>query len=843
MIISSYVKSFVASCGRGDIDGDEIQLNDHVGMTVSATNYHYGVVGFLPADDEGRCLLELPGVEAETFVKAAIKMMTPREHWQEELTALMDFFNEIKVYRDDEGYVRVRLGVDDLSALRRLLGYVVNSTALQLIELLSVGPDFVERVALDCSSLVSAFRDIVLRLDQYTDHQKAVLKSCDGHRRVHFRGVAGCGKTFIALNEVLKYLDPHQNEDGGSTSSTPSCLFICRTNGLAYWFANWLCRRVGNDVLHKIWFLTGEHSATPRRLRSEWDDNVHQDLLVFSREDPSPPRFGLVVVDEAHAVLRMDKDDNDALRKAALKWSAPQEDTSDKDGVNDGRLILLSDLSQSEVENDKIAFPKDDDIKEVKILEVCRSTKRLAVAAMLFQSSGDIDGVECSHDQEGPYVRTVLFRVAVDQELLEVYAEKVWLDLKFMVVEQYPGIDLHTNMAIMVPHLAFRAELVDRLEKVLEREEAVEVLGHRLRLVAAKQATRLVHKDGHLRHHHHQRQHGRRRESWIIVDGVSEMEGLECPFVMLVGLDQEVKERVEVRVAQSLLYRGVTRCQLGLVVMNVQMSRSLLEFLCHVNREEGGLGAFEFDAAKGTVRRSKTTVQDGVKEEMKKTKKDVLGDASSRDEVSTSSESSNPTRKRRRGEGTHAVSLRAVRSSPSSPTRRDPSRLTGRQDTAINNDNDEDDGLEWLPSGRPSVVTFGDMGVFDTAGNDALDGLSYFSGQYVPSDVETVKEWRVADMPKGRYDHTAVALKDGRVLVVGGVVDGEDGVEGSWSVLSYDPHSNLWSDASDWPSLNEKRRVHATVLRRRYSQECECDRVVGVDTSGRPQSPMDVVVF
>ena len=200
---------------------------------------------------------------------------------------------------------------------------------------------------------------------------------------------------------------------------------------------------------------------------------------------------------------------------------------------------------------------------------------------------------------------------------------------------------------------------------------------------------------------------------------------------------------------------------------------------------------------------------------MKKTKKDVLEDASSRNEVSPSSDSSNPTRKRRRGEDTHADSFRAVRSLTSSLTRRDPSRLAGRQDTDINNDNndnDDDDGLEWLSSGRPSVVTFGDIGVFDTAGNDALDGLSYFSGQYVPSDVETVNEWRVADMPSGRSYHTAVALKDGRVLVVGGVVDDEYGNGVSSSVLSYDPHSNLWSDASDWPSLNEKRRFHATVL-------------------------------
>ena len=122
-------------------------------------------------------------------------------------------------------------------------------------------------------------------------------------------------------------------------------------------------------------------------------------MLCFRNEESPPSRFGLVVVDEAHSVFRVDSEENKVLRQRTSDLVA--------DDSEDTRLLILSDLSQSEVDEELIDFPTCE--IEVELQDVCRSTKRLAVAAMAFRRD-DVDGIGCSHEHEGLQVETSLFR-------------------------------------------------------------------------------------------------------------------------------------------------------------------------------------------------------------------------------------------------------------------------------------------------------------------------------------------------------------------------------------------------------------------------------------------------
>ena len=77
----------------------------------------------------------------------------------------------------------------------------------------------------------------------------------------------------------------------------------------------------------------------------------------------------------------------------------------------------------------------------------------------------------------------------------------------------------------------------------------------------------------------------------------------------------------------------------------------------------------------------------------------------------------------------------------------------------------------------------------------------------VKGDLEEFGSIEVAgSMHQSRYNHTATLLEDGRVLVVGGTIDGRTSI-GTCEL--YDPKGDSWEAGAD---LEQKRMRHSAEL-------------------------------
>lgn len=101
-----------------------------------------------------------------------------------------------------------------------------------------------------------------------------------------------------------------------------------------------------------------------------------------------------------------------------------------------------------------------------------------------------------------------------------------------------------------------------------------------------------------------------------------------------------------------------------------------------------------------------------------------------------------------------------------------------------------------------AAVALADGRVMVIGGNDATTLLS--SVELYDSRTDT---WRsAAPLPRARTQHTAVLLRDGRVLVVGGI-DSDGGATDT--TFLYDPRTDTWADG---PRMTVPRLQQATVL-------------------------------
>ena len=70
------------------------------------------------------------------------------------------------------------------------------------------------RIELDRTSYALKFELAMLQLENLTPHQSKKLEECEGKHRVHVKGPAGGGKTYVALHKIKKAL-----RSGGGTAA------------------------------------------------------------------------------------------------------------------------------------------------------------------------------------------------------------------------------------------------------------------------------------------------------------------------------------------------------------------------------------------------------------------------------------------------------------------------------------------------------------------------------------------------------------------------------------------------------------------------------------------------
>jgi len=343
---------------------------------------------------------------------------------------------------------------------------------------------------------------------------------------------------------MLEHNKKIQLAAGGSLSvkKQHKVLFVAKNRPLAMFVTKWLAQRVEGKrkrktLLKRLHVLFAPFDEGPRRYAEHSYDQHHLEFEPVT----NPPEYDLVVIDEAHHVFR-----DDALREAVMPYLAS----------SNTRCMLLSDVSQS-LRND-IKFPEG--LKSVHLTEVVRSSKRIVAGAMQFQTAGeDQKGAmetKCHHESEGPPLKSFLFDVNEGQDRAEVYAEQTLRAVR-NVTDEFSGLSLHDRLAIVVPNVEFRNMLLPALDQHMNGAYT----DRKFKLVTAEEASGLMGKGV-------ESAEDEKGAEWIIVDEISEMDGLERLIVIGVGLDSaandDTSDHLETR---SMLYRAMTRAHMMVSVV------------------------------------------------------------------------------------------------------------------------------------------------------------------------------------------------------------------------------------------------------------------------------------
>ena len=431
----------------------------------------------------------------------------------------------------------------------------------------------------------------LLRQSNLTDHQREKFEEIQRAKSglMHVSAVAGSGKTFLAVQLVIDTL----KETAGQV------LFIAPSLPLAFYFARWLGRRGSHENISLTSLLDRLVILVPT---TNFMKLVVQGRSLVSISDKTlcNTEYDLTVVDEAHDVYKDDVLDSGVLEKVKTK-----------------RWLLLSNLSQSSVLTPE--FPAN--LKEVRLTQVVRSTKRVVAGAAAFHATpADKEGLR-SLCPDGPPLKTFLFQtihVAGAEKDYVTYVQKSVAAIHF-IVDGYRGLSLHHRVALLVSDDDFRQKFEPMLKEALNIgkrkfdftsfQDSMSILP--LDLIGAEGS-----KDND---HDH--------DEVIILDTVENAKGLEQLFVFCIDLDSEINYSQNDATTRARIYQALTRAQLQAVVVNQAVKGGWLEFLGLIDSQ-----VQEFDESAALAETNGTTafnvISQKSKEKGKEESKEKLKKAS-----------------------------------------------------------------------------------------------------------------------------------------------------------------------------------------------------------------------
>ena len=394
------------------------------------------------------------------------------------------------------------------------------------------------QLRLDKTYFCEHYESQLLRQSTLTDHQRGKFEELqrEKSRLMHVNAVAGSGKTFLAVQLVINTL----KETAGQV------LFIAPSLPLCLYFIRWLGRRGPHEniffpsLLDRLVILVPTMNFMKLVVQG-------RSLVSNSDETLCKTEYDLTVVDEAHDIYKDDVLDSGVLEKVKTK-----------------RWLLLSNLSQSSVLTPK--FPPN--LKEVRLTQVVRSTKRVVAGAAAFHATPvDKEGLG-SLCPDGPPLKTFLFpHVAGAEKDYVTYVQKSVAAIHF-ILDGYRDLSLHHRVALIVSNDDFRQKFEPMLKKELKigkrKFDFVSFLDSMSILpLDLLQVEGL--KDN-------------KDDEVMILDTVENAKGLEQLFVICIDLDSEINYSNDAT-TRARIYQALTRAQLQAVVVNQAVKGGWLEFL------------------------------------------------------------------------------------------------------------------------------------------------------------------------------------------------------------------------------------------------------------------------
>jgi hypothetical protein len=470
------------------------------------------------------------------------------------------------LYTDDDGGVLVRVNISDVAYLHELRDRVLTGALEKALQALLEHEGKLDKcwaVKTDFTQFAERYESSILQLEHLTPHQQDKIQVCmDFQNDVHIKAPAGAGKTFVALHVMLELL---KNDSGAQV------LFVSRNKALPCFVAAWVAKRlVGastrDDVLQRIRLLFHPFASGPHGVQLE---GGRLELVSPCMLAPANDRhqFHLVVVDEAHHVYG----GGDEMRRQVEAFVT----------AGKTRRLLLSDVSQASDSTVGEHYPPG--MVEVMLTEVVRSSRRIVAGAMAFQTGAMEALMQCHHESAGPPLKSFLFRVSQEDASRRhmLYADQVVQGI-LHIMSQFPGLQMHQRLAILVPDSAFLIIFTEQLRQALGAQQQTADW----KLVDAEHsfsAGIIPTPPG--------------STTDIVLDSVSNFDGLERLIVIAVGLDSSIDAASEALETRSRLYRAISRAHMMVVVVNELLQGGWLEWLTRVKLGDSGNGvAFDKQA-------------------------------------------------------------------------------------------------------------------------------------------------------------------------------------------------------------------------------------------------------
>ena len=462
------------------------------------------------------------------------------------------------IYRGDDGRAIVRVSIPSvgyLYALRdklleesfeKMLNQEIQASASKGKMLEKAGVEF----KCDRKSFVSVYQSVLAQLDTLTPHQQSKYEQCLKYDKVHIRGIAGSGKTFLALAVILHHL----LESGAAVP----VLFISRNQALCAFFVNWLAQRLWKERRFSNSFALVEEEIKSRvrvlfgkceQVMVPTFGDTHK-VTGFApvAADDSPEGY-YVVVDESHHLLK--REQNEALRGRVMACV---------DGNK--KVLLVSDKSQS-VSGQAELFPPG--FHDLFLEESVRNSARIVTAAQSFARSEKRAAARCQHQSQGPPLQQSQFdHIADTDKCLKRYAlETANQLLDFQ--KSMPSMPLSNQVVMIIPSEEFRAAFLPHLEAAL-RHAAFG--GQEFKLMTAFEAAA----SQAFATPAQQASSGPPPVCNICLTTMSEFDGMERMVVFAIALDT-----LRSLDSCSELYRSFTRSQMHVAVIQMHVAGGWLE--------------------------------------------------------------------------------------------------------------------------------------------------------------------------------------------------------------------------------------------------------------------------